>query len=200
MSNRAEANMSCWRGGLQRKWWLLLCVLVAAAFTFAGCTSAPQREAPAPGAAQVAVLEPYGSLFTVTVSVAGAPRRFLVDTGGGITVFTPELAAQAACALGGPLTGFRMSRNGDSDIWIEVGTGSEAAAIINQPLAARVGLSTPVAGSGAQIDLRLDGGAPVRTPVETSAMIFDGNLGLGTMRSWVLTFDLERERVWIRTP
>nr|MCU0231023.1 hypothetical protein [Acidobacteriota bacterium] len=32
-----------------------------------------------------------------------------MDTGGGMTVFAPELAGKAGCALGGPLTGFRMS-------------------------------------------------------------------------------------------
>jgi hypothetical protein len=57
-----------------------------------------------------------------------------------------------------------------------------------------------VPAADARIDTRLDAGAPIRTPVETSPMIFDGNLGLGTMRNWVLTFDLGTERVWIRTP
>lgn len=54
-------------------------------------------------------LEPYGPLLTATVVVAGKQRRFLVDTGGGMTVFTPELAAEAGCVLGPPLAGFRMS-------------------------------------------------------------------------------------------
>lgn len=81
-----------------------------------------------------------------------------------------------------------------------VDTGSESAVILNEPLAPRVGLASPVPASDAWIDSRLDAGAPVRTPVETSRLIFDGNLGLGAMRSWVLTFDLAEERVWICTP
>lgn len=67
-------------------------------------------------------------------------------------------------------------------------------------VARRVQPAVIVPASDARIDIRLDAGAPIRTPVETSRLIFDGNIGLGAMRSWVLTFDLENERVWIRTP
>jgi hypothetical protein len=133
----------------------------------------------------------------VTLDLPG--RRLVIDD--HVPADARSVRARFERAVTGlSLVAFVASRHGDSDIWIEVDTGSEAAVIVNQPLAARVGLSTPAAASGARIDLYLDNGAPVRTPVETSAMIFDGNLGLGTMRSWVVTFDLERERVWIRTP
>ena len=98
------------------------------------------------------------------------------------------------------LVAFVASRYGDADLWLEVDTGSTSALILNEPLAPQVGLATPMTDPDARIDIRLDAGASIRTPVETSRLIFDGNLGLGTMRSWVLTFDLEKERVWIRTP
>ncbi len=98
------------------------------------------------------------------------------------------------------LVAFVASRHDATDVWLEVDTGSESAVIINEPLAPRVGLASAVTASDARIDIRLDAGAPVRTPVETSRLIFDGNLGLSTMRKWVLTFDLGNERVWIRTP
>jgi Aspartyl protease len=246
---------------------------------------------------QVAALASLGPLFTVTVEVAGTPRRFLLDTGGGMTVFSPDLADRSGCVLGASLKGFRMSgerieaprcegatlrvagwtsrphtvmvldlktllppdwprldgllslssfeheivtidlpgrrlvvndapphsarsprvrferaimglsrvafvasRHGDTDIWLEVDTGSTSALILDESLAARLGLKTAVANKGAEMDLRFDDGPPVRTSVETGRLIFDGNIGQGTMRSWALTFDLANERVWFRTP
>jgi len=98
------------------------------------------------------------------------------------------------------LVAFIASRHDATDVWLEVDTGSESAVLINEALAPHVGLASAVTASDARIDIHLDVGASVRTPVETSRMIFDGNLGLGTMRSWVVTFDLAEERVWIRTP
>jgi hypothetical protein len=95
---------------------------------------------------------------------------------------------------------FVASRHGTTDVWLEVDTGSGSALPIDEALAPRLGLAATVPAADARIDTRLDAGAPIRTPVETSPMIFDGNLGLGTMRNWVLTFDLGTERVWIRTP
>jgi hypothetical protein len=275
----------------------LAAVVVAATALVAGCASAPPgatADRPAPGFTRI---EPYGPLSTVTVDVAGAPRRFLLDTGGGMTVFAPALAARSGCALGGPITGFRMSgerldaprcegatvglsgwssrphtvmvldvnqllpadwprldgllslssfrghvvtldlpggrlvvddqvpararsvrarfehamaglslvafmasRHGQTDLWLEMDTGSTSALIVNEDLAPALGLKPPVAAGAAEVDLRIDGGAPVRTPVETRPMIFDGNIGQGTMRRWVLTFDLQNERVWVRTP
>ena len=277
---------------LWRRWLGLLAPAVLAA-----CTSAPAPSTAPAHTRHVAVLEALGPLFTVTVDVAGAPRRFIVDTGGGMTAFSPELAAQAGCAPGGPITGFRMSgerldvprcdgatvrvagwasrphtvmvldinrlltpdwprvdglislssfdghivtldlpgrrlvvndqlptdahnprarfersvmglslvpfvasRSGDNDVWLEVDTGSTSALILNEPMAPRFGLTSPVSSQDAKVDLRIDGGPSVRTSVETRRLIFDGNIGLGTMRAWVLTFDLHLQRVWIRTP
>lgn len=98
------------------------------------------------------------------------------------------------------LVAFVASRHRDTDVWLEVDTGSSSAFILNEPIAAMVGLATPVSASGARFELRVDGGAPVQTLVESSRLIFDGNLGLGTMRSWVVMFELEKESVWTRTP
>ena len=271
-------------------------LLMLAAF-LAGCASAPPHAASASPAAQMATLEPLGELFTTTVNVAGAPRRFLVDTGGGITVFAPELAAVSGCRLGGPITGFRMSgermdaprcegatvgiagwasrphtvmvldinhllppdwprvdgllslasfqghtvtvdlggkrlvvdgplppgsrsvrarfersmaglslvafmasQHPTADVWLEVDTGSTSALIIRDAMAPLLGLSAPVASPGTTANLHIDSGPPVQTPVEVESMIFDGNVGLGTLRTWALTFDLANERMWVRRP
>jgi hypothetical protein len=98
------------------------------------------------------------------------------------------------------LVAFVASRHGSADLWLEVDTGSTSALILNETFAPLLGLTAPVTNPATAVELHVDGGAPIRTPVETSRMIFDGNIGQGTMGSWVLTFDLEKERVWIRTP
>jgi hypothetical protein len=46
---------------------------------------------------------------------------------------------------------------------------------------------------------RLDDTSPFATGIEWAPLIFDGNLGLGTMRPWTLTFDLAQGRAWLRT-
>jgi predicted aspartyl protease len=48
-------------------------------------------------------------LFTVDVEVGGETRRFLVDTGAGLTVVTPDVARAAGCTPFGRLTGFRSA-------------------------------------------------------------------------------------------
>ena len=271
-------------------------LLVLGAF-LAGCAPTPPHSASASPAGQMATLEPLGELFTTTVNVAGAPRRFLVDTGGGITVFSPELAALSGCRLGGPITGFRMSgermdaprcegatvgvagwasrphtvmvldinhllppdwprvdgllslasfqgqtvtvdlggkrlvvdgplpsgarsvrarfersmaglslvafvasQHPTADVWLEVDTGSTSALIIRDAMAPLLGLTAPVASQGTTASLHIDSGPPVQTPVVVESLIFDGNIGLGTLRDWALTFDLANERMWVRRP
>ena len=35
--------------------------------------------------------------------------------------------------------------------------------------------------------------------VDTEKLVFDGNIGQETFSSWDITFDLEKENVWIKT-
>lgn len=61
------------------------------------------------GTSLEAHLSPYMSaLQSITVEAAGRPRRFLFDTGAGITVITPELARELHCAPAGRVSGHRM--------------------------------------------------------------------------------------------
>lgn len=54
-------------------------------------------------------LSPYlGVVWSFEAEIAGKPRTFLFDTGGGITVITPATAAEIGCAPWGQLSGFRM--------------------------------------------------------------------------------------------
>ncbi|HEV7775306.1 MAG TPA: aspartyl protease family protein [Luteibacter sp.] len=54
-------------------------------------------------------LVPYlGVIPSLQVSIDGHPSTFLLDTAGGLTVFTPEVAKAVGCKPWGQLTGFRM--------------------------------------------------------------------------------------------
>lgn len=54
-------------------------------------------------------LSPYlGVLWSFEAELGGKQHVFLFDTGGGITVLTPESARDIGCAPWGQLTGFRM--------------------------------------------------------------------------------------------
>ncbi len=69
---------------------------------------APPRAPAAPGPTWA--VKPFvGPLRQVDVEVAGAGRTFLFDTGGGLTVISPEVAEALGCTPTGRLVGFRMT-------------------------------------------------------------------------------------------
>jgi hypothetical protein len=123
-------------------------------------------------------LEPYvAGLMTLTVDVGGRPSRLIFDTAGGITLVTPQVAAEIGCRPFGRLTGFRHD-------------GSPIHAERCGPLAVAVG---PLAAERevAVFDLMaLLGGAP---PV-------DGIVGLDLFETTPVTIDLEAGEVVFETP
>lgn len=88
--------------------------VASAALLAASCASQP-KPAKAPDTvekapATVIEISPYQSFGhrSVEVTVAGKTETYLFDTGGGITLVTPAIAAAAGCSPFGQLTGFRM--------------------------------------------------------------------------------------------
>jgi hypothetical protein len=66
--------------------------------------AAPQEQA------SVIPLEVFaGKQFTVQATVGGAQRRFLFDTGEGVTMISPAVARAIGCAPWGNVTAFRMT-------------------------------------------------------------------------------------------
>lgn len=87
-------------------------LLLAAALGLAGCRAAA-REASTPATAGDATrlaLEPYQRrLRVVRVRAAGREWRLLFDTGGGVTLVSPALAAAMRCEPRGRVRSHRMS-------------------------------------------------------------------------------------------
>lgn len=85
--------------------------LLLVAVMLTACATVPKRagrELPAPVVLPLSAFMKT-DLRTVNVSIGGAERRFLFDTGGGVTVISPELAKQLGCEPAGRLTAHRMS-------------------------------------------------------------------------------------------
>ena len=67
-----------------------------------------QTPAPAPEPEAIITLEPWRTRWVLRAEVAGATRRLLLDTGGGITLLSPEIAKAAGCTPWGRRTGYNM--------------------------------------------------------------------------------------------
>jgi hypothetical protein len=93
------------RFGVPPAAWLLATACFAVAWT--------GPEAPAAGPATttaVLTLQPYfRELKTVSILAAGRPLTMLLDTGGGATVITPDVATKIGCAPFGRDVGHRMT-------------------------------------------------------------------------------------------
>ena len=87
---------------MSRARWIPLLLLATRA-------GASQAATPRPTAPVVVPVSPYLDVIpSIEVVVAGEPRRFLLDTAGGITVATPALADDIGCVPWGRITGHRM--------------------------------------------------------------------------------------------
>jgi len=82
--------------------------VAALVLLLASCSGASAPTAPEAGPAAAIPLEPYlGKLKTIEVELAGRERPVLFDTAGGVTLVTPEVAAEAGCEPFGRAVGFR---------------------------------------------------------------------------------------------
>jgi hypothetical protein len=142
-------------------------------------TAAPARPPPPPKPV-VIPLEPYlGVLWSFQGEVDGQPRRFLLDTAGGITAITPEFAKSIGCTPWGRVTGHRM-RGERLDLPRCDGVGLKAA---GAPLTA------PTAGV---IDFA--------TLLPKDAPHLDGSVALDAFAGRVVTLDLAHHQLIIETP
>lgn len=153
--------------------WLAAATGVAVAALTFGAQQAPRQARPVNLA-----LQPYiATLRTVPVVVGDETLPFLLDTGGGFTVLTPDVARAAGCAPFGRVTAFRSS-------------GERIDLPRCGPVRLTVG-GIAMTGEAAVLDvMRLLEGAPR----------IGGILSLQTLEGRAFTLDLAGNRLVLETP
>lgn len=93
-----------------------LALLACAALSLPGCVSTrPTRHAASAEPIAVIQLEPWRTRWVVSAVVGGTQRRYLLDTGAGLSFVSAATASAAGCRPWGRLTGFNMfGRRGDT--------------------------------------------------------------------------------------
>lgn len=141
--------------------------------------AAPAR--PAPPSKPISIpLEPYlGVLWSFQTTVDGKPRRFLLDTAGGITVLSADLAKAVGCTPWGRVTGHRM--RGDR---------------IDLPRCDDVAL----APGGLPLKVPTAGVIDFATLLPKDAPTLDGSVALDAFAGRAVTLDLAHSRLIVETP
>ncbi len=87
---------------------LLLASATLAASALVSRTAAGVGAPPSASPTVVPLTSYLGQIPSFTARVAGTEATFLLDTAGGLTAITPQLAARIGCVPWGRVTGFRM--------------------------------------------------------------------------------------------
>lgn len=148
------------------------------AFTLALATTLGASTAIAQTPVTIPLAHPTPTMRTVRVAIGGDSLDFLFDTGGGITVISPEVAAKIGCTPSGRSVGFRM-------------TGQMLAS----PYCHDVALS--IGGLSLRDDASVMDFAKILGP---NAPKVGGMISLSTLRGHALTLDLPHDRLVVETP
>lgn len=152
--------------------------LAGALLAASACTSAPQTTSTTQPTA-IALGTFLGLLPTIDVAVEGEAATMILDTGGGVTALTPNLASRIGCTPWGQITGFQLT----GDKLTGQRCSNVALALGGQSLGARdVGV----------IDL-----SPLLRPV---APQIDGLFSLDALADTPFTLDLAAAQLTLETP
>lgn len=152
---------------------------IGLALVAAPALAEPVRPAP-PSKPVVIPLEPYlDVLWSFQGEVDGKPRRFLLDTAGGITVISQPFADAIGCKPWGRVTGFRM--RGDR---------------VDLPRCDDVGLKV----AGLPLTAPTAGVIDFSTLLPKDAPPLDGSVALDAFAGRAVTLDLAGRRLIVETP
>jgi hypothetical protein len=124
-------------------------------------------------------LQPYRKIRSVQAVVAGHAATMLFDTGGGLTMISPSLAAKIGCQPWGRLTGYRMT--GER---IDVQQCNDVDLVLGA-----YHVRAPVVGV---LDLNKF--------LPPDAAPLDGSIALDAFDGHAITIDLARNVVTVETP
>lgn len=168
-------------------------------FSAAALGLAPQAHAQAaPGATGssrpiVLPLEPYADtpLKAVAVTMGGKTVPFLFDTGGGLTVVTPEAADTLGCTPFGQVTGFRA----DGEKITEKRCGPVALRIGAYGTTDEVGVFDLMGMIRKQVEHARKAGRDVPMPPTIGGLV-----GLSSFKGRIVTLDYAHDRIVVETP
>jgi hypothetical protein len=156
---------------------ILLLTLLLAVGASAGAIQAKPAAAPA----AVIALEPYidEDHFIFHGRINGQDGRFQFDTGGGLTVLTPQTAAIAGCKPWGQFTGFRM--RGDR---VDLKRCDKVA----------------IEAGGLRLDLPTTGIWDLSAILPKDAPAMAGSVGLDAFAGRAVTLDLAGRKLIVESP
>ncbi len=140
-------------------------------------------------------------------------RPFTLELGAGrLTVETPaSLAERIRGAVEVPIRLHRQAGGASltvmarvmtprGPLWMQLDSGSAAPILVAKTSAEPLGLDPETARQPLHLAIAgIDGGmVEADVPATVREMIIDGNIGLPVMRDWIMTFDLQAQRLWIR--
>ena len=146
-----------------------------------GLGAAPSAAAPRSAEPTVIPLSLYlGQIPSFTVRVADGDATFLLDTAGGVTAITPQLAARIGCEPWGQITGYRM--RGER---------------VDTPRCDGVGLALP---GDVAVTVPTAGVWDLAKILPKDAPPLAGSLALDAFAGRALTLDLAAGRLVLETP
>lgn len=152
--------------------------LACALLTACACTSTPQTTSTIQPTA-IGLGSFLGVLATIDVTVEGEAATMILDTGGGVTALTPDLASRIGCEPWGQITGFQQ-------------TGDKLTGQRCSDVALTLG--------GATLGARDVGVFDLSALLPPSSPQIDGLFSLDALAATPFTLDLAGARLTLETP